>query len=127
MQLLGTSLAAIFLFALHFADDIARGIEDGDLFDYTGVLIIAVWLYATLTMAHRRLGLGIMLLFSLGAAAVPALHMSGAGLTGGRIAGSSGVLLWVFTMIALGVTGLVSSAIIVQRLWELRRNDSRHA
>ena len=115
-----TSLVAILLFTFHFADDIVRGLEQGDLFDYTGILIVAAWLYATLALNERRAGLAVMLLFSLGAAAVPALHMGGAGMVGGRIAGTSGMLFWAWTLIALGATGLVSAALAARGLWKLR-------
>lgn len=120
-----TSLLSIFLFTLHFAEDIVRGIEKGNLSDYPGVLIAAVWLYATLALAERRSGLVIILLFSIGAAGITALHMSGAGLTGGRIAGSSGVFLWVWTLITLGATGIVSAVLSVHGLWGLRRGQAR--
>ncbi len=116
-----TSLLSILLFTFHFADDIVRGFEEGNLVDYTGVLIVALWLYATLVLAERRSGLVIILLFSIGAAGVPALHMSGAGLAGGRIAGSSGVFFWVWTLIALGATGIVSAVLSMHGLWSLRR------
>jgi hypothetical protein len=123
VTLTAISLLAIVLFTFHFADDIARGIEQGDLFDYTGILIIAAWLYATLVLAERRAGLAVMLLFSLGAAAVPALHMGGAGMMGGRIAGSSGTLFWAWTLIALGATGLVSAGLSARALWRLRSGN----
>lgn len=110
------SLLPILFFSFHFADDIVRGIEDGDLFDYTGILIIAVWLYAVVALSERRVGLALMLLLSLGAAAVPALHMAGTGMVGGRIAGTSGMFFWAWTMIAMGATGLVASALTAQRL-----------
>lgn len=116
-----TSLLSILFFSFHFADDIVRGIEKGDVGDYTGVLIIAVWLYATLMLAERRTGLVILLLFSIGAAGLPLLHMTGAGLTGGRIANSSGIFFWVWTLIALGATGLVSAALSAQGLWSTLR------
>jgi hypothetical protein len=116
-----TSLLSILLFSLHFADDIVRGMEQGDLGDYAGVLILAVWLYATLVLVERRSGLAIILLFSIGAAGVPLIHMKGAGLIGGSIAGSSGVFLWVWTLIALGATGLVSTLLAARELWRVRR------
>ena len=119
------SLLAILFFTLHFADDIYRGFEEGDLFDYIGILIVAVWLHATITSSDRPIGLGIMLLFSLGAAAVPALHMTGPGMAGGRIHGSSGAFFWVWMLIALGATGLVSAALSAQALWRLRRAAQR--
>lgn len=115
-----TSLAAIVLFSFHFADDIVRGIEQGDVFDYTGILIIAAWLYAVLVLAERRAGLAVILLFSLGAAAVPVLHMSGTGMVGGRIAGTSGMLFWAWTLIALGATGLVSAVLAGRELLRSR-------
>ncbi|MDQ3169170.1 MAG: hypothetical protein M3Q55_03390 [Acidobacteriota bacterium] len=77
-------------------------------------------MYATLALAERRVGLAVMLLFSLGAASVPALHMSGAGMVGGRIAGSSDMLFWAWTLIALGATGLVSAVLAARGLWRSR-------
>jgi hypothetical protein len=115
-----TSLLSILLFTFHFADDIVRGMEEGDLFDYTGVLLVAVWLYATLVLAGRRLGLAIMLLFSVGAAGIPLIHMRGAGLVGGDIANSSGVFFWVWTLLALGVTSLISVILSARGLWSLQ-------
>ena len=115
-----TSLVSILLFTFHFADDIVRGMEKGDVSNYTGVLIVAVWLFATLVLVKRRSGLIIMLLFSAGAAAMPLIHMRGAGLVGGAIANSSGVFFWVWTLIALGTTGLVSFALAARGLWTLR-------
>jgi hypothetical protein len=112
-----SSLLSILLFSVHFADDIARGFEGGGLDTMIGILILAVWLWATLLLAHRRAGLIVMLLFSIGAAGVPVVHMMGAGLTGGRIAGSSGILLWVWTLIALGVAGLFSALLTAHGLW----------
>lgn len=116
-----TSLISIVLFTLHFAEDIVRGIEKGDLGDYTGILLVTAWLYTTLMLAERRAGLAILLLFSIGAAAVPALHMSGAGMVGGRIAGTSGMFLWTWTLIAMGVTGLLSAILAAGALLTLGR------
>lgn len=120
-----TSLLSILLFTFHFADDIVRGMEEGNLFDYTGVLLVALWLYATLALAQRRAGLIIILLFSIGAAGIPLIHMRGAGLVGGDIANSSGVFFWVWTLIALGATGLVSAVLSARGLWTLQRARSR--
>ena len=57
-----------------------------------------------------------MLLFSMGAAAVPLLHMTGAGMVGGRIAGTSGMFFSAWTLIALGASGLVSAALSAREL-----------
>jgi len=47
--------------------------------------------------------------------------MRGAGLVGGRVAGSSGMFFWVWTLIAAGITGLFSIVLSVRGLWGLRR------
>jgi hypothetical protein len=50
------------------------------------------------------------------------LHMSGAGLVGGKVAASgTGVFFWVWTNIALGVVSAVSALLCVRGLWTLRR------
>jgi len=107
------------------SDNIVRGIEPGRLSTFTGVLILAVWLYGTLVLAERRSGYVIILLGSLLGAVMPLAHMRGAGLVGGRIADSSGVLFWVWTLLALGVTAIFSLILSVHGLWSLRRGQSR--
>jgi hypothetical protein len=117
-----TSLLAIVLFTLHWADEIARGIEPGTISSAGGFAILFVWLYATLVIADRRSGLVILLLGSLLASGVPILHMTGHGLVGGRIQPNSpGALFWVWTNVALGATGMVSFALVVRALWNASR------
>ena len=119
-----TSLLSIFFMMLHLADDIVRGFEPGDLSNYTGVLILVVWLYATLVLAERRSRYVILLVLSLLGSFVPVLHMKGAGL-GGKVADSSGGLLFVATLLALGVTSLFSFILSARGLWSLRRGRPR--
>jgi hypothetical protein len=120
-----TSLLSIFLFTLHVSDDIVRGFEPGGFKNFSGVLIFVVWLYGTLELAERRSGYVIMLLGSLLGSVVPLAHMRGAGLVGGRIADSSGIFIWVFTLMALGVTALFSVILSARGLWSLRRSLPR--
>ena len=119
-----TSLLSILLFSLHWADEVARGLEPGTISAIGGLLILAVWLCATLLLAERRLGLILIFLGSLLASGVPILHMQGAGLVGGRIAAnSSGALFWVWTNIALFASGILSVILSARRLWSLRRGQ----
>ncbi len=121
-----TSLLSIVLFSLHWADEIARGIEPGTISAYGGFVILFVWLCATLVLAEQRSGLVIMLIGSIMASGVPVLHMQGAGLVGGRIAAnSSGAFFWVWTLIALGATGMLSFILSALGLWSLQRSRSR--
>ncbi|MEO6222559.1 MAG: hypothetical protein ABIP90_04865 [Vicinamibacterales bacterium] len=106
---------------LHVCDDIVRGFEPGGLKHIQSILTMAVWLYATVALAERRPKYVIMLLGSLLGVVVSLAHMRGAGLVGGRIAGSSGMLLWVWTVLTLGVTASVSVVLSARGLWNLRR------
>ena len=119
-----TSLLTIILFSIHWADDIVRGMSPGGLENVIGVLILVVWLYGTLVLADRRSGRVIVLLGSLLAAAIPVLHMRGAGV-GGEFAKSSGAFLFIWTLYALGVTGTFSFILSVRRLLSLRSAQPR--
>jgi hypothetical protein len=120
-----TSLLSILLMTFHLSDDVVRGFEPGGFKNVSGVLILVVWLYGTLVLVERRSGYIIILLGSLLGSAVPLAHMRGAGLVGGRIANSGGVLFWVWTLIALGVTALLSVILSARGLWSLRRGQFR--
>ena len=119
-----TSLLSTLLFSLHLADDIVRGFEPGDLSNYPGILILAVWLYATLVLAERRSGYVILLLASLLGSGVPVLHMKGAGV-GGKVATSSGGLLFIWTLLALGVTAIFSVILSARGLRSLQWGQPR--
>ena len=84
------------------------------------MVILVVWLYGTLVLGERRSGHIIMLLGSIFGLGVLVVHMRGAGLVGGRIAHSSGVSFWVWTLIALGVTSTFSAILSARGLWSLR-------
>jgi hypothetical protein len=99
------------------SDDIVRGFEPGGFKNVSGVLIVAAWLYGTLALAGRRSGYILMLLGALLGSVVPLAHMRGAGLVGGRIANSSGIFFWVWTLIALGVTASFSVVLSARGLW----------
>jgi hypothetical protein len=47
--------------------------------------------------------------------------MTGAGISGGRIANSSGAFFFVWTLIMIGTTTLFSVLLAAQELWRLRR------
>ena len=120
-----TSLLSILFFSLHWADEVARGIEPGTVSAFWGLLILAVWLYGTLALGERRSGLVIILLGSILGSVVPAVHMRGAGLVGSRIANTSGMFFWVWMLIALGASGLLSFVLSARALWSLQRGQPK--
>jgi len=117
-----TSLLSVLLFTFHWSDEISRGIEPGTLSASGGFAILFVWLYATLVHIERPWGLVIVLLGAVLASGVPILHMTGAGWVGKRIPPNSpGAFFWVWTNVALGATGMISLALSMHALWNLRR------
>ena len=119
-----TSVISILLVLLHVSDDVVRGFEPGGLKHIQTILTMSVWLYATVALAERRPKYILLVLGSLLGVAVSLAHMRGAGLVGGRIAGSSGMLLWVWTALTLGVTASVSVVLSARGLWSVWRTRS---
>ena len=122
-----TSLLSILLLTFHLSEDVVRGFEPGGLSNIIGVLILVVWLFGAVVLAGRRSGYIIILLGSILGALAPAAHMLRAGLVGGRIANSSGMLFFVWTLIALQVTAIFSLVLSVLGLWSFswRRKVSK--
>ena len=122
-----TSLLSILFFSLHWADEVARGLEPGTLSASGGFVILAVWLSATLVFPDRRWGLFLILLGALLASGVPLLHMTGKGLVLGRYGNTNHRFFWVWTNIALGASGMLSLVLSVRALWGLswRRKVSK--
>src|SRR5687768_18209411 len=121
-----TSLLSILLFAFHWMDEVARGMETGGLSALGGIAILVVWLCGTLLLGERRSGHIIMLVGGIFGLGVLILHMTGRGMIGGRIAAnSSGAFFWVATLIALGVTSTLSAILAARGLWSLRRGRAR--
>ena len=114
-----TSLLTALLTLLHVTDDIIRGISPPGLDNLTMVVILTVWLYATLVLTGRRSGYVILMAGCLLALVVLVLHFKGAGIV--RAAKSGGGFFFIWTLLALGTTALFSFILCVHGLWSLRR------
>jgi hypothetical protein len=115
-----TSLLSILLMLFHVTDDIVRGWEPGTLPDLGVVLVFALLLYGTLVLTERRSGYIIVLLGSLLAMLMPVIHMMGKGV--GRFGQTSGGFFLIWTLLAMGTTGLFSLVLSVRALWSLGRS-----
>src|SRR5215213_10739849 len=114
------SLLSILFFTFHMADDIVRGIEPGKLTNLTAVPIFVVWLYGTLVLAERRSGFIVTFLGGLFSLVVPLAHMRGKGVgVASSLANSGGHFFFVWTLIAIGVTGVFSVILSAHGLWSL--------
>jgi hypothetical protein len=116
-----TSLLSVLLLTFHLTDDIVRGFEKGGLSNLVGgVLISVVWLCGTLLLAERRSGYIIMFLGSLLSLGVPVIHMKGKGVgVTSSVGHSSAHFFFVWTLLAIGVTGLFSLILSARGLWSL--------
>lgn len=97
-----TSLLSILLLSLRIAEDIVFGFAGGGLENLAGISVLVVYLCGALLLSDRRTGQVILLVGSLIAAAMPVLHMRGAGV---GVNGSAGAFFFIWTLYALGVTG----------------------
>ena len=116
------SLLSLLFLTLHITGDIMRGFEKGGVSNLMFFPTSAVWLYGTLVLAGRRSGYVITLITALLASGVPILHMMGKGL--GHQATTDGAFFFIWTTLAIGVTGLFSVILSVRGLWSLRRGHS---
>jgi hypothetical protein len=111
-RLVIASLLSIVLFTVHVAQDFVFHLDSmsrGETFTF--LLILLVSLYGTLELAGRRSGYVITLLLGSMAAGLPVLHTAG----GPRSAGRG--LFFVWTLLALGATGVFSIALSARGLW----------
>ena len=116
------SLLLILFNTFHLAGDIVYGYEPGTVVNLIFVPIVVVWLYGTLALAGRRSGHIIILLGSLLSLVVPVIHMQGKGVgVASRMVNTSGHFFFVWTLLALGVTGLFGVVLSARGLWSLRR------
>jgi len=123
--LTGVSLLSILLCTFHLTDDIVHGWEPGTLPNLYALPIFVVWLYGTLLLRDRPSGYVIILVGSLMSLGIPMIHMSGKGIgVASRVANTGGHHFFVWTLLALGVSGLFSLILAVQGLWtrEWRRS-----
>jgi hypothetical protein len=119
------SLLSILLMTLHFAADTVRariGTAEAGGSNLVALPVLAIWLYGTLVLDEKRSGHVIMLIGSLLAIMMPAIHVIGpAGLFTGTITRSGDPYLFVWTLHAIGLTGIFSLILAAQGLWNLRR------
>lgn len=120
--LITTSLLSMLLLSLHFVDDIVRGISLPGADNLIAVVILFVWLYGALVLGGSRVGYVIMLLGGIFAAAMPVIHMTGKSYA--EIAASSGGFFFVWTLLAVGTTGLFTLALSVRGIWSLYQTKS---
>jgi len=119
-MLIIASLLSILLLTFHFTDDILRegGMAVRGASNLIALPILFVWLYGTLVLAERRSGYIIMLIGGLFGLGMPVIHMVLARtVVANEVARARGDYFFVWTLLALGVTGLFSFVLSARGLW----------
>lgn len=117
-----TSLLSILFMTFHFAHDTLRarvGTAESAGATFVAVPILVVWLYGTLVLPGRRSGYIIIVVESLFALSMPAMHM-GPGLVRSVTANSGGGFFFVWTLMALGVAAMFSVILAAHGLRSLQ-------
>ena len=126
------SLLTILLMTLHMTGDILFKMAPAGLVNLLVVFIFVVQLYGTLVLAGRRAGYIIIFLGSVLGLVIPVVHMKGTrGVIGGDIGNSGQAFLFVWTILALGITStfsiILSASALLRLPWRRSRRTSTAA
>jgi hypothetical protein len=117
--LTAASLLTVVLMPFHIGGDIVLGFDKGGpgLF-FVVVPVLLLVACGTLLLAERRSGHVIMFIGGLAALGMPWIHRNN-GFTA-TVAKSPGGLFFIWTLVALGVTGGLAMILSARGLWDLR-------
>jgi len=122
------SLLTILFMTLHLAGDIVFQMAPPGLLNLFAVFVLVVQLYATLVLGGRRTGYIIIFIGSVLGLVVPVIHMKGTrGLISGDIGNSGQAFLFVWSILALGITAMFSVILSASALLRLPWRRSRRA
>ncbi|HEX4166045.1 MAG TPA: hypothetical protein VHZ55_11280 [Bryobacteraceae bacterium] len=122
------SLLTILFMTFHLTGDILFRMAPAGLVNLLAVFIFVVQLYGTLVLGGRRAGYIIIFLGSVLGLVIPVVHMKGTrGVIGGDIGNSGQAFLFVWTILALGITATFSIILSARALLSLPWRRSRRA
>jgi hypothetical protein len=122
------SLLTILFMTFHLTGDILFRMAPAGLVNLFAVFIFVIQLYGTLVLGGRRAGYIIIFLGSVLGLIIPVVHMKGTrGVIGGDIGNSGQAFLFVWTILALGITATFSIILSARALLSLPWRRSRHA
>ena len=119
------SLLTILFMTLHLTGDILFQMSAG-LGNLFAVFVFVVQLYGTLVLGGRRAGYIVIFVGSVLGLVIPVVHMKGTrGIISGDIGNSGQAFLFVWTILALGITSTFSVILSARALWSLPWRRSR--
>ena len=120
------SLLTIVFMTIHLTGDILFRMSPAGLVNLFAVLVFVVQLYGTLVLGGRRAGYVIIFFGSVLGLIMPVIHMKGArGMIAGDIGNSGQAFLFVWTLLALGITATFSVILSASALLSLPWRRSR--
>ncbi len=127
LTLVITSMVSILLLTFHLTSDTLRaraGNPEAGGSTLVAVPVLVLLLYGTLVLAERRSGYVIMLIGAIIAMGMPIIHVTGpAGVFKGVLAKGNGDFIFVWTLHALGVTGMFQFILAARALFRPRREE----
>ena len=121
------SLLTILFMTLHLTGDILFQMSPAGLVNLFAVFVLVVQLYGTLVLGGRRAGYIIIFLGSILGLVITVIHMKGTrGVISGDIGNSSQAFLFVWTILALGITSTFSVILSASALLSLPWRRSRY-
>ena len=122
------SLLTILFITVHLTGDILFRMSPAGLVNLFAVFFLVVQLYGTLVLGGTRAGYIIIFLCSALGLFISVIHMKGTrGVIGGDIGNSGQAFLFVWTILALGVTSTFSVILSASALLSLPWRRSRRA
>jgi hypothetical protein len=126
------SLLTILLMTLHLTGDIVFKMAPAGLVNLFAVFIFVVLLCGTLLLSGRRAGYIIIFFGSVLGLVIPVVHMKGThGVLSGDIGNSGQAFLFVWTILALGITStfsiILSASALLSLPWRRSRRTSTAA
>ena len=122
------SLLTVLLMTFHLAGDILFKMSPAGLTNLLVIFIFVVQLYGTLVLGGRRAGYIVIFFGSVLGLVVPFVHMKGTrGVLGGDIGTSGQAFLFVWTLLALGITATFSIILSASALLSLPWRRTRRA
>lgn len=122
------SLLTILLMTVHLTGDILFHMSPAGLLNLFAVFVFVVQLYGTLLLGGSRAGYIIIFFGSVLGLVMPVIHMKGTrGIIGGDIGNSGQAFLFVWTLLALGITATFSIILSARALLSLPWRRSHRA
>lgn len=126
------SLLTILFITVHLTGDILFRMSPAGLVNLFAVFFLVVQLYGTLVLGGTRAGYIIIFLCSALGLFISVIHMKGTrGVIGGDIGNSGQAFLFVWTILALGVTStfsvILSASALLSLPWRRSRRTSTAA